>query len=546
LKSFVPSKNPDRYSRQWILCGFFALILIHISFVFLGFYGSDDINYARYAAGIANNGISFEPATYHFQLRWTPVYSTAFFYKIFGINAFSSTLFSATAFALCGYIIYKTLLHDKPAVLLLALTLFLFNYSVLFYMHRIMPDPAVCLSVLWMYHCYRAYFLQSKKAFFYGACFALALLLAVISKESIVIALPLFLVLFVKDMLQRQRLHFWKYAGALSIVFIFLYLLYFKTATGDFFFRYHLLQEKAYQNICSFQDLPFKNTLERIGYKLWQAMFLNGDVLTLLPALAAVVYKNKVLPAAGERLDAFSFVFLLLLANFMSISFSHYVPLCQDPRHFMFVLPFAAILGGPMLYAYFKEPLKYIGLPLLYAAATIIMFLISAGANKYFLLLFTLLLGVHYFIFLYSRQRMVYESAICLFVLLSAANYMKDFVRPQYPFYADHRKIIKKYFADNKTAATVFSADDLSAELSEYFMGFETGRVKFASLDSVTKNEAGTLYYLLNGGLNSAAKLYMDSVMKKTADPDVLLIQQSHEVRLYKVNNNFLQKIKSR
>src|ERR1044072_2340816 len=92
-----------------IFIGFSVLLFIHIVLVFAGFYNNDDINYARYAADIVHKGASFSPASNHYQLRWTVIFVTAFFYKLFGINAFSSTLCSFISFVLCGYILKKVL-----------------------------------------------------------------------------------------------------------------------------------------------------------------------------------------------------------------------------------------------------------------------------------------------------------------------------------------------------------------------------------------------------------------------------------------------------
>src|SRR5690242_4039193 len=95
----------DNFRKRFIIAGFIVMMLLHLIFTFAGFYGNDDINYARYAAGVVHNGISFSPAVDQYQLRWVTVYSAAFFYWIFGINTFTSTLSSAISFFFCGILL---------------------------------------------------------------------------------------------------------------------------------------------------------------------------------------------------------------------------------------------------------------------------------------------------------------------------------------------------------------------------------------------------------------------------------------------------------
>src|SRR6185312_992901 len=145
--------------KKLILFGFLLLMLLHVIFTFAGFYGNDDINYARHASEIVHKGISFSPALDQYQLRWATVYSTAFFYWLFGINTFTSTLSSTISLALCGLLLYKILRYKKTSIYFLSIVLFFFGRSIIFYSHRLLPDPTMCLAVFWMYYSYRCFLL---------------------------------------------------------------------------------------------------------------------------------------------------------------------------------------------------------------------------------------------------------------------------------------------------------------------------------------------------------------------------------------------------
>ncbi len=535
----------DEQQKKLILAGFVAALFIHLVFVFANFYNNDDINYARYAAGIVNNGISFSPAADHYQLRWTTIYTSALFFKLFGINSFASTLCSFISIVLCGVLLKKIMKAYKPVVYLLSLLLFFFAHSILFYMHRLLPDPAMCLAVLWMYTAYRSYYLHGQRPVSYGLQFSFALLLAVLTKETIIIALPLFVLFFLLDVFQKKHLQFWLYATVASIILITLYLLLFKITTGSFFYRYNVLQSHNYFTECSFDKLPFIYTVQRIGYQLWHAMLLNGDLLLLLPALAALFYTKKIKAyATVENIDARSFVVLLCAANFMTISFTAYIPLCHDPRHFLFLFPFAAIIAGPMLLAYYKAPGKFLLLPLFLAIATAFIFYLHGGTTKYLYLLFTLLLLARFAIFLLKNRLQVYTLFVTATVILFSINYSIDFLKPPYPYYWGHKKIVDRVFAGKNITATIFSADAPSGELTEFFLHFNTGSLKVLPMDSVKPVNSGTLYYLLVGDINGAAKQRADSIFTEQNQPHWALADKEKNVFLYKVDDYILQLLK--
>ncbi len=194
--------------KKLILFGFLLLMLIHVIFTFAGFYGNDDVNYARDAGEIVHNGISFSPALDQYQLRWATVYSTAFFYWLFGINTFTSTLSSVISFSLCGVLLYKILRLKNNSIYFLGMLLFFFIRSVIFYSHRLLPDSTMCLAVFWMYYSYRCCALKKQRYFWYGVQFFLALSLAVITKATIIIALPLFFIFFLRDIFKKQNFEF--------------------------------------------------------------------------------------------------------------------------------------------------------------------------------------------------------------------------------------------------------------------------------------------------------------------------------------------------
>lgn len=530
--------------KKIIFTSFALLLLIHMVFVFAGFYNNDDIKYAKYAAKIASNGITFTPAASHYEVRWTVIVVTAFFYKLFGIGSFTSLLCSFLSLLFCGWLLHRMMRNDKLPVYFLSLLFFFFAHSIIFYMHRLLPDPAMCLIVLWMYLSYRTYRLRDERPLWYALQFALAILLAVITKETIIIVMPLFILFFLNDVFRKKQFAFWKYTVPLVAGFLFLYLFYFKLTTGSFFYRYQLLREGSYTTGCSYDVLPFTDTLKRIGYELWINLMLNGDMLILLPAIAGCINRNKLAEMTGlPRTDVVAFIVLLLSANFMTVSFTSYVPLCPDPRHFLFLFPFAALLAGPVLYAYFKRPQEFLILPLLIIPATVVMFATGAGNTKYIYLLFTILLTVVYLARQSSRNEYSVSVYIVLFTAVFSLNYLVDFIKPPYPYYRDHKKIIEEVFAGRKRDAKLFSADDFSGEMTKFFLSYHTGSLHILPMDSARTTTGSNLYYLLAGDLNPSLQPKVDSIINHSDSSHFSLVSREGNVSLYKTDIYILQEL---
>ena len=529
-----------------IFLGFVLLLFFHFIFVFCSFYFNDDINYSRYAADIIHHGFFFEPSNSNsFQLRWTQIFVTALSYKLFGINVFSSTICSFISIILSGILLKKNVEGYKLPNYFLALVLYFFAHSILFYIHRVLPDAPMCFAVFWLYSSYRSYTIKQNNPLIYAFQFAAAFLLSIVTKETIIIVVPLFIVLLLNDILKRKLMFFWKYATISTLILVGIYLVYFKLTTGSFFYRYYLLQKDSYLNGCSFNLLPLSFTINRIVYQLWQAMLLNGDQLVLLPAVAAFIYRKKLVDYENiKNVDFYAFIILLISSNFMTISFTSYVPLCQDPRHFLFLFPFAAIIAAPMISAYCKSPSQFLLLPIFLLLATLCMFYQHTGLTKYFYLLFCLILLARLAFKGITDDSNIPNLFMVFICTLFFCNYIIDFMKPLYPYYWNHKKIVEKAFAGKNLKATIFTADEFSAEMTEYFFGFNKVDLKIKPIDSAKTINQGDLYYLIVSKLNPTAQTKLDSLRNTNLASKFTLIDKEKEVSLYKIDDATLHLLK--
>lgn len=537
-------KKFNKLKQKKIILAFsFVLLVIHLFFTFSGFYGDDDINYARYAADIINGNVHSPSAIDHFQLRWSTIYSVALFYYVFGINAFTSAIPSLLSFIFCGLLIYKILVEEKNRIFFLTVLFFYFNRTSIFYMHRLLADPIMSFAIFYMYFLYRSYLLNQIDAVKRSLLFAISFFLAIITKETIIIAAPLFIGLFVKDIIKKQYLQFWKYAILFCALFLGFYLLYFKITTGDYFYRYHLLIHTNEISSTNFENVSEVEKLNRIGYSLYNAWLLNGDMLLYIPAFTAFFYRKILYTTTIKNLDAYSFLVLLFCANFMTISFSNYIPLPESPRHFIFLIPFASLLASKILFEYFNDPKRFILLPLLLMLATIIVFGEKGGSTKYMYLAFTLITASRYFLAYYKTKNVVSYyilATTCLFLL----NYLIDFYKPMYPGYFDQKKVITSAFAGKNINGTVYSANVFASEMNEYFLGFKTKELNFLPLDSFKSEYNKPLFLYINSDENSYESKIIKNVGGKSNKQSISILAYEKQCYLYNVNNKVLQMLR--
>src|SRR3989338_3882456 len=213
----------------------FGLILRLVFFSGMG--TSDDLAYSRYAASI-DGGIEPE-STLTLSTRLGIVYTTAFSYKLFGINDFSSVIFvlltSLASIILIFY--FGKLLFGEKAGLMAAFLLSFFPLDV-FYSTKLMTDlPSAFFMALAIYLFLKSEKINNKvKSNVYCLLSGISLGMAYLIKElSVLIAL-----FFVIYMAYNRKIKSQYWLIILGFVVIsFIEALYLLKMTGDFFYRFN-------------------------------------------------------------------------------------------------------------------------------------------------------------------------------------------------------------------------------------------------------------------------------------------------------------------
>lgn len=271
--------------------------LLTLAYFFLthaGIYDYDDYTYASYAYQLQTG--TFDPAPPlgdpdHNPLhgRWLVFGPVAVLYTLFGVNAFSSTLWpllcTLGASGLC-YLLYR---HRAPlaasvALLLLGLHYFHLNLSNYLYPDNVLLFFALASAATLL----RGRQAPLKKAGWWGASFALLNFAALLSKETIVYYLPFYLFLLGRDVVRHQHRRFWLVALTTGALLLGGYCTYYYWLAHDPFFPWRVVEHTNEEFKGRSYAGGHRDVLARITWQPLALIIGSGLAPALLLTLVAV------------------------------------------------------------------------------------------------------------------------------------------------------------------------------------------------------------------------------------------------------------------
>ena len=472
-----------------IFIAFILAFVLHHIFGYIGHYGYDDMEYARVAARLSEG--LFDPGN-HNSFRLTLVGLTAISYKLFGINDLASAIPALLVSIGTLGLIYRILRKETWPVLVFGMALFTLNNWTFFYSDKLMPDPFVAFfAFLFVYAVYSFKYDSGQKADLYWSFLAaFALFLCFNSKGTVILLAPLVGWLMITDFILKRSVKFWLQFMAITMVLIAGYFLVSEIAFGDSLVRFKAIASNSYLNACSYDQQPFSITIQRITYVL-ASLFLTQDMLLgfLFVLSFLFVFPDKHLFRMQDRKSFFivSLLILMLSANFMSISVTSYSPMCPDPRHYLYIIPVAAIAAAFILNDHFNQFKFRTVLFVLVAAAFGISLLV--GSSTGWKLYFPVMIAVG--IVLYLKNQI---TAIRLFaVLMLGALLVQPADMIAYAGRVDYR--IQKHVVEkeilSKNEDCVVITDEVQKRLGFYYSGFNPN----AHCQFINYAEADTFHF---------------------------------------------------
>ncbi len=502
-----------------IKLSFFLLLIIVIVFNhffgYVGHYGWDDMEYARLAKDWADG--NFDLSLNHFTYRWTIIGFTGLSYKFFGMSDFASALPSMIVTAFSLGIIFWITRKMSNMVSIIAMSLFVLNQWTLFYSDKIMPDSYVALGILGAFATIWHYRFEKlgKYTIPHAFVFAGFLLFAFISKETVFLIVPVLLFVFISDVWQKRNIKFWIYSIIAGTIFLVCYFLLLKIKTGTPWIRFEAISQNSYINPCRYDLLPLNELLSRISYKLFiefiKQIMITG-VIFIIPVIISVRFKEWLRMPCQESFFIAIAVLAVISGNFMTTSYSAYVPMCLDVRHYLFVSPLIAIAAAPIILKFFqlRENRYYlIGTVLIFLAIS----LLETFTNSLYILVPLTAVIVLRALVPVILPLKIRQILLTIFIVILFVQPVIVMITNQDIQFNNIGEFLKSNFKNSNNKNIVIT-DPVLKRIAPYYLEFDTTNTRFISyFDAQNVNfNNEKVYILINDYTNWMAEMIPERI----------------------------------
>lgn len=470
-----------------LLVGAALVFILHFLFFHGGYFGYDDIEYAQIADSL--NKKTFFLGNNLYSYRWSVIFPLALIYHLFGVNDFSNALFTWLPLLGIIYVVLKCLKDQTILERLVATAFLVFCPIHLMYLEKPMPDIWVELGFVFTFYSYYSTLNSNVKQYKSAIIFVLGINILFLAKESFLIFYPYYLCQFIYDVFKKRNKQFWIIIILFSLLFVISYFAFFWWKTGQPFARINAIFSNQYLNECSYDKLPIQNLIDRILSGFWLCLIRCGY---LIPIGFLFILKKENSP---HKLILFSVLCLLFLSNFMSISYTSYVPMCPDPRHFMFLMPILAIL--------FSIGFKAVNSKNIFPFGILIILQLYLSFHFQFEniwgLFLPILVGIIGFYFTQSKNILISFIFIGLF-----AQYFQNAKYNAGLHYAEQKQI-SDFVLKKPIKNALIVTDQVQANIGNFYLQFDTLSTKYIPFDRLEKVDTTIKQptYLIINGLTS-------------------------------------------
>lgn len=509
-----------------ILVFLFLLALLYFLEGFAGYYFYDDISYARFAYQLQAG--TFQISEDIFSHRWGIIVPTALFYKIGGVNDFTTRLLPFLSYL--GILILLFLAFSKEKVLPCILLFTGLDFYTFFFSEKLYPDLPLAFTSL------GALLILFQKTAKPWSPFAFVLLnfAAFLCKMTIVYLLPFYLLIFIQDFQKKRYREFWKQSIVLGGFLLLLYFGFYYWQIGNPWYRWQTIQEGHYESALSYYDKSLYQILARLTYQPILMLVESSMAISFIFALP-IFFKIKWQDLRSSPISFFGGVAIgiLLMFWFFSTSFRYYSPIGLQARHLLIAMPLVGILASFSLQNISKKSSSFIIIGFIFCA--VYTFQIQNKIAWIYLLLVFLIMTYYFF------QTQLARIGFGILIFLSLL------IHPAYSFWKSNtqnyqaEKAAFEYLKKQNSDYTLF-VDDRMLHGGDYFFAFKKPKtVKFVPREklknsSFQKNQA---YFLL---INTQDIQYNENWHRKSLEKDWELVwTDEKEVFLYSkklINSN--------
>jgi hypothetical protein len=360
-------------SRQKLLCILLFAIFLRAMF-FHGFFPSDPFTYS-FGAYELSEGKWMSACDSSIASRWGIIFPTAFFYRLFGVNEVTSTLWPMLC-SLGGIIVayfFGKFLQDENGGLLAALLIAVFPLDVIYATQLKADVPLGFYLLITFYFFIRGEQCKSghKKRYRFlisGIAFGMA-------HATKTVAMPIVLPFFLLYMIIRRRIEYqmiWVILGLILVLGV--EYLIFSINVHDGLLRYHImLQNQTIRTSEAFSHSILDAT-SVTAYLYWMFVDIHYVGISFYILIFASVYgivnyfRNDERPGFKNWPIAVWSGTIFLCLTFLPMNIKPYVPLFKQVNYMlMFTTPlliFTALLINGL-----PKPVKYICITLIVLSA---------------------------------------------------------------------------------------------------------------------------------------------------------------------------------
>ena len=461
---------------------FIVFLLLFHFFGFTGYFGYDDLNYAQLAFNAKNGIFDFNN---HFTYRFPVVLLTAASYAVFGVSDFSSTIATLCVTGIILFLIHLLLKKEKYITQIIGLSITLFTSWFIYYSDKLMPDIYVALSVILSLFIISKYkFGNSKKnPAVYAILLSTALLFGFTAKETIVLIIPLLAYFIIIDFILKRDIKFWLWFFVSGIILLTIYFLTIWLLTGDAAKRFEAIAGNSYLNLCSYDKQPLKILLERISFGFINMLIYQSMLVGLVFIFVYVFQKN--IKSYYQFSNPFSLfltasILLFLSSNFMTISLNSYSPMCLDPRHFLFLIPVAAIPAAIIFGKIIEGEERVFPFIIVFVPVTIASWFLSGKSFQLHYLPIILLLLL---ILLFKPEKKYHLYFVLLFAIVMMITPAETVKYAQIIKYRVQKQILIEQVLE-KNEDCIVVTDEVQKRLGNYYLLFNPHfKATFLSFD---------------------------------------------------------------
>ncbi len=479
----------DSRKSHLIFIGIVAVYLLcrHF-FLFTTHFGFDDMHYAGLGHDIATG--KFALSQDHYGYRWGFIFPLGFFYWLFGVDDLSSGLWSMICMTSMAYGVWR-LSAEWPLWSRCTGVLFLLTYYWTgFYADKLMPDVPAAAAVFGACYAHYRYYLDRERPLKYALLMIISLMVGFLIKESIIIVAPLFIGWMIYDCLSAKAMTpFWKIASLLGLFVSLMYLGVCYGLTGSLFSRITAIYANGYFSDCSYDQLPWSATWERITTQLTR-VWLDTGLLIGLPFV-------WIAARSGGRVGRYwagTTSCLLLCANFMTTSFQHYIPLCPDIRHYLWTVPAMGMCIALMGTIKSDKQTSTIGVLISLIVTGLSIWLKSDMWAAYLLLSFGLI-GYRY----HNKWQIMPMIFLVLGLIFPLYRSYRAMDKQNY---AQQKQLVNKHFGAPPTVPTLIISNSAEINMDKYVTQYRSENihwVKQQDLQKIDVLSAQQIFYIQNG-----------------------------------------------